>query len=634
MSVTIHTPDQSNPGRPIHLSSVGRHPFNAHDQRVFSDGSPQARNHASQQALAQLEASIPTTGEMAKFRNFFMGMSMPDEVKGADFKETARQLNERMGVPNAIAKAFRDNPRHYQTVAPGIGGPKELPGRAEIAKSGALAKSVLDVGTQTNFANITGGQSLGYVSLDTRIARGTVRPDSYTLYQALPKSAAYQVVDYWAYIDDPGGPIPGAAYSGFGSVSSGTLATDVGVYDLQSVNLKLALNGRAVTTALMAQNSFVDVVAQENANAALAVLNTINWANYYGNPTLYPNMQAGLANTIPAANIFDFQAFNDSNAGVNGWSTPQALYNMIYECAANITSWGKFGRITHAFMTPVTNGSMQGLVTTTLNNIVNPFGRENRAMQGIIVDGDLQGMRTRMGMIQFPLDLFISARDVPAQAMVRADGSTYAFITSPTKPVSVTPALSGTASTGSNWGVHAGAYVASGGFGTARYAYAVASTDVNANESTLTWSAVTSGITATGAYSLTIVPPGDSTAINYRVYRTGLGGFAGSANSPTAVRYIGTIAANGSSNVVFVDQNSHIPGSETIFLLDMREEDFALDYRFLLPLTRVELFAQNLYMPWAVAAIGAIRNRIPKFHGIITNYVPDNPVWNPLAPNV
>jgi hypothetical protein len=38
-------------------------------------------------------------------------------------------------------------------------------------------------------------------------------------------------------------------------------------------------------------------------------------------------------------------------------------------------------------------------------------------------------------------------------------------------------------------------------------------------------------------------------------------------------------------------------------------------------------------MPWCVAAIGAIRNRIPKFHAIIRNVVVDNPVWNPLGAN-
>jgi hypothetical protein len=188
---------------------------------------------------------------------------------------------------------------------------------------------------------------------------------------------------------------------------------------------------------------------------------------------------------------------------------------------------------------------------------------------------------------------------------------------------------------GSNWGVSTGTpYVVSGNGVACQYVYAVASADGNSNESTLTYSAVATGITATGAFVLTITPPGAADASAFRVFRSGNGyAVGGTGASPTAFRYIGTVAANGSTPVTFTDSNAVIPGSESIFLLDMHEDDFALDFRFLMPLTRIELFAQNLYMPWAVAMIGAIRNRIPKFHGIIQNFTPDNPVWNPLGAN-
>lgn len=628
----------------INIGPVAKHPFGFIDQRVMHDGSDAAASHASAMAYDSLIRNFPKGEAAATFRDTILGIAAPKEMRSAAFEQVRVQAEARAVQTNEIAKSFRENTRHYQTVAPGRGEPLELPtldakkamaGVREIVKSNEIAKSVLDVGTLTNFSQITGGQSLGYVSLDTRIARGTVRPDSFTLYQALPKSAAYQVVDYFAYIDNPGGPLPGSAFTGFTNVQTGTLATDAGVYQLQNINLKLGLDGRAVTAALMAQNSFVDVVAQENANAALTVLGSMNWASYWGAPATFPNQPAGLAGTIPATNIFNFQQFMAQNGTLNGWSAPQALYNMIYEVSAVITSWGRFGRITHAFMTPTCNGSLQGLVTTVLNNLVNLNSREMREMQGIVVDGDLQGMRTRMGVIQFPLDLFITARDLPAQAQVLSNGTNPATSTNPTPPATVTATVvTGGSATGTQWGVGTGSpFLASGSWGSARYAYAVASTDVNMNESTLTWSAVVSGISATGAYQVAIAPPVAADAYAFRVFRTGNGGFASGSNSPTAVRFVGTILASGASTVNFIDLNTYIPGSETIFLLDMRVEDYALDYRFLLPLTRIELFAQNLYMPWAVATIGAIRNRIPKFHGIIQNYVPDAPNWTPYAPN-
>ncbi len=320
-----------------------------------------------------------------------------------DVSQARTSLAKAADVANAYAEEWRRNARWYQTTAPGAGGGRRdgIDPR-EIAKSdNPLAKSVLDVGTQTNFTQITGGQALGYVSLDTRMARGTVRPDSFTLYQALPKSAAFQVVDYWPYIDDPGGALPGSATSGFSNVSNGTLSTNAGIYSLQNINLKLMLDGRAVTLALMAQNSFVSINEQENANAALTVLGTADWLNFWGNPNLFPNQFAGIASTIPSANIFDFQSFYNTNATLQGWSVPQALYNLIYEAAAVITSWGRFGRITHAMMTPITAGALSSLITTVLNNVVAGV-RETSLMAGIIVDGDLQGMRTRMGSDPVP----------------------------------------------------------------------------------------------------------------------------------------------------------------------------------------------------------------------------------------
>jgi hypothetical protein len=637
MTDIIHTNPNASPG--IHIGPMLRPPGEYVPPNVLGeDAPPESRAFSSAQALAQFEASLPgPTSELGHLRplltSLAAGRGMGTDIDIGKMRiETAKSME----VANVYAEEWRDHARWYQTTAPDLGGGRRKGiDPFELAKgSGPLAKAVLDVGTQTNFAQITGGQSLGYVSLDTRVARGTMRPDSFTLHQMLPKSAAYQVVDYWPYIDDTGGALPGSATSAFSSVQSGSLATNAGIYSLQSVNHKLLLDGRAVTLALMAQNSFVSINEQENANAALTVLGTANWLDYWGNTTLYPNQYNGLASTIPTINIFDFQQFYNTNAALQGWSTSQTLFNMLYEVAAVITSWGRFGRITHALMTPTTAGAMSSLVTTLLNNIVQGV-RENTLMPGIIVDGDLQGMRTRMGPIQFPMDALITARDIPAQGQPRSNGTVPATTVGPTPPVSVTPTLaSGAALTGTQWGAGAGApYVASGA--TNAYYYAVASADANMNESMLTWSAAfaATGISATGAVTLSIAGPAAADATAFRIYRTGLKGFTGATGSPTAARYIGSVAANGASTVLFTDLNTIIPGGETIFLLDLRSEDAALDLRYVLPITRVELFAANLYMPWAVCAICALRNKVPKFHGMIRNFVPDNPLWNPLGAN-
>lgn len=567
------------------------------------------------QILSRQVASNPAA---APFRGFLQQLMVPRDSRAAPEEAVRANLEAQMAPVNAIAKAFREKPRA-----------QNFPKLSELAQSGAMAKSVLDIGTLTNMAAITGGQSLGYVSLDTQMARGTVRPNSFTMYQCLNKSAAYQVVDYWATVNDTGGAQPGGAFGSFGNVSSGTLGTSAGLYGLNNIKLALALDGRAITTALAAQNSYVDIAAQENSNAALTILSSVNWACYWGNPTIWPNQFVGLAQSIPVANQYDYQAFYAAQGVVNGWSPAQALYNMIYEVSADITKFATFGRVTHAFMSPEVNASMQGLTTTVLNNILTNMSAEQRRSPGLVINGDLQGMRTRFGEIQFPLDLFISARDKPTQAILRPDGTNPATLVNPTPPVSVAVVVtSGTAANG--W---TAAYAPTG-TGLSNYVYAAASTDNNMTESVLTYSPVVTGSLVSGTNTLTITPPAANDAYAFRVFRSGLGyNKTTVANTPASFRYIGVVLANGATPVTFADTNALIPGAETLFLLDFDPNDNALDYRFLLPLTRIELFAQNLYMPWAVASIGAIRNRIPKFHAMIKNYVPVAPTWNPLAPN-
>lgn len=547
-----------------------------------------------------------------------LAMSAPSPVGQELVKSKFAPMMERV---NAKAKAFRANTRAAK-----------FPSFGEIAKStgsGAIAKADLDVGTLTNFSQITGGQALGYVSLDVRMARGTVRPSSFTLYQALNKTAAYQVVDYWAYANATGGPLPGGAFSSYSSASQGALNTSAGQYELKNITLKMALDGRAITTALAAQNSFVNIEEQENTNAALTVLESVNWVNYWGNPNVYVNHFTGIYYSLPSENIFNYQEFASNNSS-QGWSPQQTLFNMIYEVVAQVTKFRTYGQITHAFMSPGAIGDLQSLVTTQLNNIVNDITDFQAGIRGVVVNGDLQGMRTRFGTIQFPIDIFITARDKPAQSIVYSESNTTPATTSnPTPPASVTvttlaPGASGTS--GSEW---TSDYVASSGV----YTYAVASTDSSMNESVLTYSSAVRGIAAGGAYQLTIAPPSANDMAAFRVFRSGLG-YNESTPSPAAFRYIGDVIGNGSSNVTFIDLNQHIPGSDTIFLLDMDDDDDAIDFRYLLPLTKIELFAQSLYMPWAVAMIGAIRLKVPKFHAAIRNYVPVAPDWNPLRPNV
>jgi hypothetical protein len=240
-------------------------------------------------------------------------------------------------------------------------------------------------------------------------------------------------------------------------------------------------------------------------------------------------------------------------------------------------------------------------------------------------------MQTRTGHIQFPLDLFIDARLMPEQANPEGNTVNPAVTVSPTPPASVAVA-SASAPANSEF---SGAFTPTGG-SNGIYSYAVASTNDSMLESQVTYSANVSGITSGNGVTVTITRPAANDATGYRVFRSSLlPTFATQVSgTPSNYRFIGYLRDSGSATTTFTDLNgggsTFVPGTSSVFLLDLDPVDFAIDYRVLLPLVRVELFANNLFMPWAVASIGSLRLRVPKFHGVIKNYLPTNPVWSPL----
>lgn len=530
----------------------------------------------------------------------------------------------------------------------------------DIAKSDAVAKSILDVGTLTNFAQVTQGQAVGYFSLDTALVRGTIRPSSFPLYMMLPKSTAFQVVDFWATNQGTGGAVPGAAGSSYLSQTNQAGVTyNAGQYNLETVTLQLFLDARAITVALAAQNSFVDIAEQETINASLSILESVEWECYWGNPNIYPQQFQGLAYIVPnqtdfMENVANGTIFGGMNNG-RFYEPAAVLFAEIMNVMANLVSVPDYGRTSHIMMGQHSMSDMMNLVTGELLQVTNMFRQDSDRLRDygpMTIAGDIQGVTTRFSQAQFVFDIMINARDFPQQC-VSYDKALSALVNAPSN-VTATVLSSGVSAsyfynyyteftgTPAAYGQPYNFLGANGG----PYVYAVAAVDGSSTESPLFYTAPVTGIPAGGAVQLSIsLPSTGSPPVAYRIYRSGLGynvnapgSGTGNANNPAAFRYIGEVAANASGTTTFIDTNgavpgNRIPGSDTLFLLDLFEEDLALDWRYLLPLSKIYLFAQNLYMPWVVAMIGAMRVKMPKFHAVIKNYVPMNSRWSPWLAN-
>lgn len=499
--------------------------------------------------------------------------------------------------------------------------------------SGVLSKAVLDVGTLTNFAQVTGGQALGYFSLDTVLRRGTARPKSMTFYNALPKTPANQIVDFWPYVSSTGGALAGSAFSTYASVASSPLSFNAGDYELYTITLKLLVDGRGITTALGSQNNFVNIADAETANAAISVLESIDWACFWGNPAIYPDQFAGVYaqmkgfgdsggnEPVVAPNNFVnyYQQWLSVGPGSPGYSgvgdaaTQDAnfLFDLIYQTFAQSVSYERYGRPTHCFMSPELYGAEAKLVVQQINNLVNiESGVQDHPF---VINANYRGMRTAFGNLAFDIDLFLTARNRAAQSIIRAGKPSTTTAVSP--PVAVT--LSAVAASEGVTSLFDSTYYAG------EYSYAVVSTDGAMNETNLVWASAPVTVAAGQAVQITITPPSDGSAVAFRIYRSGKGYVYSSSDTtaPNQVRYIGEVSANGTSAVTFTDANHRIPGSQTIFMLDMDQDDMAISYRYLLPLSKIMLFENNLFMPWAVAHIGSPRVDIPKFHYVIENIV-------------
>ncbi len=543
---------------------------------------------------------------------------------------------QKMGLDNdlTLSKSYAGRAGDVNLTADILASPEVSKGALakSISENAVLSKAVLDVGTLANFAQVTGGQALGYFSLDTVLRRGTARPRSMTLYNALAKTPANQIVDFWPYVDSTGGSLPGSAFNLYQSVATSPLTFNAGDYELFTITLKLLVDGRGITTALGAQNSFVNIADAETANAAISILESIDWASYWGNPAIYSNQFAGIyqqmkgyesqtggnVSTISQSNFVNYYqewlntgpgSANYGGEGSAAYQDANFLFNLIYQTFGKSVAYGRYGRPTHCFMSPELYAAEAKLVVERLNNLVNiESGLQDHPL---VINANYRGMRTGFGNLAFEIDLFLTARQRPAQGIIRSGKASSGSFVSP--PVSVTlSAIAAPAGTTSLFDTtnFAGSY-----------SYAVAATDASRNETNLVWASAPVTVAAGQVVQVTITPPTDGSAVGFIVYRSGKG-YTYSSTDTTAVnqvRFIGEVAANGTTAVTFIDANHNIPGSQTIFMLDLDPGDEALDYRYLLPLSKIMLFENNLYMPWAVAHIGSPRVAVPKFHYVVEN---------------
>jgi hypothetical protein len=474
-----------------------------------------------------------------------------------------------------------------------------------LAESGAehpglrnIVKALSTVGAGTDLSALTGGGALRVENLDPVLAAATVESKHFKFFNLLlpNRRDSWSMLDQTVRKNDIGGFMGSAiaTETGVGQVKRNgdyqRLVTELGIFSVQrELPLVTAFQG-----ALQAQAGIVDFSAaeEEDLNAALEILTSVESSLFYGDKSANPQSIDG---------IFTQVAANAPNNVLDLRGDMLNSHTQMTKLASKLTTIGQWGAPDLAYMSAFVKADMDDKLEVGYRLNL------DRGIPGTEVGVPIRGMRYSSvgiadGEISFDASAFVREDKKP----VYYDYPTAPTITAPTvSAAAVAPTVTGSKwQDGSNDSV---AYTVAGAYHYAVEAWVPGQVSIPG----LTGAAAT--VAVGGAVDLTITAGGTETY--YNIYRSKKGG----AN--TDCRYIGTVKRAGGTTT-FRDLNATIPGSSEVALLTSDPKANALKWLQMLPLTKIPFAMTNFSYPWGAILIGALRVNLPKRHGVIKNILP------------
>ena len=457
------------------------------------------------------------------------------------------------------------------------------------------------VGAGSDLGALTQAGALRVEGMDPVLFSVTVENKHFDLFNRLlpNKRDAKSMLDQQVIKKGTGG-FPGSAFST--ETATGRperqgeyerLLTELGVFvDYRNVGLITGIQGMVQGGAGMVDFS---AVAEENVNAALTLLETVEWGLFYGDRAVSGMEIKGLQASIHA---------NASDHIIDMAGTYFTDHTQIAELAGRLAKRPHFGVPDLFYVSTAAKGDLDNSLTTGYR--VNLDSAVPNTQVGVPV----KGIRySAAGIGEGYMDL------VP-HAYVEED-KTPIIVTAPLSvgpqpaPVSVTAAA--TSGSGSKWlAAHIGSY----------YYCVEACKPGEVSAPVVLGSAV--AVTTGDKVTLTITLSSGAGETHYNIYRGRLGG----TNAPADMRRIGRIAKAGATTT-FVDLNENVPGTSEGFMLTASPARKALTWLQMLPLTQYPLAQNDLSIRWAVLLLGALRVPDARKHGMIKNILPKNAAWNP-----
>lgn len=473
------------------------------------------------------------------------------------------------------------------------GGPREI------------AKALTGVkGAGTDLAGLTGAGALRVENLDPVLFSVTVENKHFDLFNRLlpNKRDSFSMLDQQIIKTGIGG-FPGSAVST--ETATGRpdrqgeykrLLTELGIFvDYRNVGVVAGLQGLLQQQAGATNFS---TVAEENVNAALTLLESIEWSLFYGDRGVSTLEVNGLQQMITAGapgNVIDLAggSFTD--------------HVKLADLAGFIAKRPQFGRADLIYCSTQVKADFDKSLISGYR--VNLDGAVPNTVTGVPVKGfRYSAAGIGEGYCDIVPHAYVDENKIPVSVYAPNSVGPQAA------PVSAAVATVAPSVTGSKWlAGHAGAYH-----------YVVEACKPGEVSSTVA-TASAGTVAAGGALDLTITRSAGATETHYNIYRSRLGG----TNAAADVRLIARVACAGATTV-FRDLNAVIPGTSEVFMLTSAAQQRAMSWIQMLPLTQYPLAQTDLSIRWAVLMLGALRVPEARKHGLIKNVLPSNATWKPF----
>lgn len=460
-------------------------------------------------------------------------------------------------------------------------------------------QKALTAGYGTDVSQLTGGSALRIQSLDKTMKSTIQENEHFVLFNELAKSGAGATVDEWTERSDVGG-FPGGSTNS----ETGVITQAQGAYKRRVGLVKFLMTRAEVSLVSTLGNNIASSKAVEAQAAALRLLTDAEYLCFEGDSSVVATEFDGIAAQM-AAGVGDGSI--DSGNIINADGASLASINVINQGAAQISSYGNWGKASHLFFSQQVQADFDNGLDPAFRVALNNVGDG-----GLKLGAPVVGIRTSHGNIMTKNDTFIF--DEPRQAPFETLFPAVASANTANKPASVTLAVATGTAANKFTAARAG-----------NYYYLVAGiTAAGQSDGRITaQQAIASGQKCT----LTITASAGAQETGYAIYRSRQNG----SNTPSDFRLIKRVAKAGATTT-FVDENLDIPGASKAYMLPMGPGADAIAWRQLLPMMEFQLYPTNAaVLPWAQLLFGYLRMTKRRRVVVIKNVLPSSALWKPFT---